>query len=176
MQYDLDTNWSHLNIQILGINGVGYEGGNAWFTSAADIPWLQDAYTNGDSQSDVWTEWQVAYRDVIILDAENVPAGTFNLTTYSLGNGENYSTLRQIFISTATSADFDLDGDVDGSDFLKWQLGEVSYPPSEEDLADWEALFGITSATSSSTSVPEPGSIALLMAAFACALPRRRLS
>ncbi len=176
MQHDLDTNWSHLNIQILGINGVGYEDGNAWFTSAADIPWLQDADANSDLQSNVWAEWQVAYRDVVILDAENVPAGTFNLTTYSLGDGESYSRLRQMFISTATSADFDLDGDVDGSDFLKWQLGEVSYPTSDEDLADWEALFGNTSATSSSTSVPEPRSIALLIVAFACGLPRRRLS
>ena len=49
MQSDFDTNYPHLNIQILGINGVGYEGGNAWFTSNADIPWLQDADTNGDS-------------------------------------------------------------------------------------------------------------------------------
>ncbi len=126
MQSDFDTNYPHLNIQILGINGVGYEGGNAWFTSNADIPWLQDADTNGDSQSDVWAEWQVAYRDVVILDEENVPAGTFNLTMYNLHVDENYIALRQMFINTAT--------------------------------------------------IPEPSSIILLLAAFACSLPRRRLT
>ena len=176
MQFDFDTNYPHLDIQILGINAVGYEGGNAWFTSIADIPWLQDADTNGDSQSDVWAEWQVAYRDVVILDEENVPAGIFNLTTYNLQDGENYSTLRQMFISTATSADFDLDGNVDGSDFLMWQQGGSPNPLSAEDLADWEGLFGTTSILSSLATVPEPSSIMLLLAAFVCSLPRKRLT
>jgi hypothetical protein len=38
--------------------------------------------------------------------------------------------------------DFDFDGDVDGADFLVWQRGEVSNPPSQSDLDDWQAHFG----------------------------------
>jgi hypothetical protein len=72
--------------------------------------------------------------------------------------------------------DFDLDSDVDGADFLAWQRGESYNPLSAEDLADWEDQFGTTSVLSSSTSVPEPTSIMLLLAAFACSLPRRRLT
>ena len=72
--------------------------------------------------------------------------------------------------------DFDLDGDVDGADFLKWQRGGSPNPLSAKDLVDWEALFGTTSALSSAISVPEPSSIVLLLAAFACRLWQRRLT
>ena len=51
--------------------------------------------------------------------------------------------------------DFDSDGDVDGADFLKWQLGASANPLSANDLADWQANFGVTSATVNA-SVPEP--------------------
>ena len=175
MQFDFDTNYPHLDIQILGINAAGLEGGNEGFTSVADIPWLQDADTNGDSQSDVWVEWQVTFDDVVILDEENVPAGTFNLATYNLYYPVNYIALRQMFISTATSADFDLDGDVDGSDLLMWQRGEVSNPPSAEDLADWEALFGTTSTLSATASIPEPSTLLLGALAAVGLLIRRRV-
>ncbi|MEO2046190.1 MAG: hypothetical protein ABGX16_06405 [Pirellulales bacterium] len=37
------------------------------------------------------------------------------------------------------SGDFDRDGDVDGADFLKWQRGEVTDPPSAFDLDVWQA-------------------------------------
>ena len=72
--------------------------------------------------------------------------------------------------------DYDGDGDEDGSDFLMWQRGEVSNPPSAEDLADWEALFGANNSLSLSATIPEPSSIVLLLAAFACNLRWRRLS
>jgi len=75
-----------------------------------------------------------------------------------------------------TNGDFDGDGDVDGNDCLAWQRGEVSTPPSAEDLALWKDQFGTTSVLSLSTSVPEPGSIVLLLVAFLCSLRRRRLT
>jgi probable HAF family extracellular repeat protein len=40
------------------------------------------------------------------------------------------------------AADFDLDNDVDGHDFLKWQLGESPDPLSDSDLALWKDDFG----------------------------------
>jgi hypothetical protein len=64
--------------------------------------------------------------------------------------------------SISEIVDFDLDSDVDGADFLKWQRGEVSNPPSAEDLALWEAQFGNTSTLSAAGStIPEPSSLLL---------------
>lgn len=57
----------------------------------------------------------------------------------------------------ALLADFDIDGDVDGADFLTWQRGESPNPLSQSDLADWEANYGtVAPLTATSTTVPEP--------------------
>ena len=67
-----------------------------------------------------------------------------------------------------TAGDFDIDGDVDGADFLKWQRGELSNPLSSSDLANWQASFGdvASSVAAASTAVPEPSSFVLLLAAL----------
>ena len=44
--------------------------------------------------------------------------------------------------TSGITGDFDLDGDVDGYNFLKWQRGESPNPLSQSDLADWEANYG----------------------------------
>ena len=102
MQDDLDTSFPELDIQILGVNGAGLESGNALITSGRDIPWLQDVDVDHDGSSDVWVDWSVTYRDVLILDAENVRVGVFNLTTHDLGISQNYDTLRQMFVDAAS--------------------------------------------------------------------------
>ena len=59
--------------------------------------------------------------------------------------------------------DFDFDLDVDSFDFLAWQRGESPLPFSASDLATWEANFGESfPLTSSTQTVPEPGSAVLL--------------
>lgn len=58
--------------------------------------------------------------------------------------------------------DFDKDGDVDGADFLMWQLGELTVPLSQFDLAAWEEHYGTPPPLSAaSTSVPEPTGLAV---------------
>lgn len=54
--------------------------------------------------------------------------------------------------------DFDADGDVDGIDFLAWQIDASSNPQSSSDLAIWESNYGAISSLVSSAlaSVPEP--------------------
>lgn len=72
--------------------------------------------------------------------------------------------------------DFDIDIDVDGYDFLKWQRGESPNPLSASDLAAWEASYGtVPPLTANSLAVPEP-SIAVLLIALAAVsiLPRCR--
>ena len=68
MQNELDADHPELEIQILGVNGAGYEAGNETITLGRDLPWLQDV----DGQSNAWTSWDVAYRDVAIADASQV--------------------------------------------------------------------------------------------------------
>ena len=68
-------------------------------------------------------------------------------------------------IELPTPGDFDLDGDVDGTDFLLWQRGESDDPLSNQDLIDWQANFGLSSslAAAQSISVPEPTTASLLI-------------
>ena len=62
--------------------------------------------------------------------------------------------------------DFDLDGDVDGKDFLIWQRGESPNPLSASELSDWEMNYGTPASTSTtvSTAIPEPTLPILLFA------------
>ncbi|MBX3434144.1 MAG: hypothetical protein KF847_12545 [Pirellulales bacterium] len=62
--------------------------------------------------------------------------------------------------------DFNDDDRVDGEDFLIWQRGEVSQPPSQADLADWQTGYGAAPTVGATVgAVPEPG--AWELAAFA---------
>jgi hypothetical protein len=107
------------------------------------------------------------------FDAFNLPsleAGLMWKTSDLIGSGI-------LEVAAATSGDFDLDGDVDGSDFLLWQRGESPSPLSSSDLADWQANFGASASTPTSTAVPEPSSwVSLLLALAASGQVTRRRS
>jgi hypothetical protein len=61
------------------------------------IPLLQDT-----AEVDAWTAWQVEYRDVIILDRDNIPVGVFNLTDHDLSMMGEYETLKGMLIDAAS--------------------------------------------------------------------------
>jgi hypothetical protein len=66
--------------------------------------------------------------------------------------------------------DFNVDSDVDGSDFLMWQSH-----PSVGSLTDWEANYGMVALlAASSAAVPEPTSVILLSLGGILALRRFR--
>ncbi len=72
--------------------------------------------------------------------------------------------------------DFDIDGDVDGFDFLKWQLGESPNPLSQSDLNDWETNYGMVAPLSApSAAVPEPSTCTVLLIGMMAMLCRRDL-
>ncbi len=117
MQDELEANYPGLGIKILGCNREGAESGNKSMTAGRDIPWLQDVDSDGDGASDVWTSWDVTFRDLVILNRENIEFGTLNLTTNTLAFPEIYNLVLQMFIDAATiSGDMNLDGVVDQSD------------------------------------------------------------
>ncbi|HCP46065.1 MAG TPA: hypothetical protein DIU15_08495 [Deltaproteobacteria bacterium] len=125
LQDDLSTNHPELDIHIIGINEEGFSSANGQITSEVDIadpgpdgtegtaddvvstrdvPWLQDVDEDENQLSDVWEEsWQVAYRDVIVLDGANEWFGVFNLTDNSLADPANYQILRQMLIDAAAA-------------------------------------------------------------------------
>jgi len=78
---------------------------------------------------------------------------------------ENFNPLDtpMLNISFGTPGDFDLDGDVDGYDFLKWQRGESPDPLSASDLLDWENNYGTTAPLIAITSVPEPTTLCFVL-------------
>ena len=63
-------------------------------------------------------------------------------------------------VEFVSPVDFDFDGDVDGADFLAWQLNDGS----QSGLDIWQEQFGdVASAmTTASTGVPEPSTMLML--------------
>ena len=96
MQAEIDSQETLRPIRILGVNGLGLESANDEMTSGRVLPWLQPG-----AGEDVWTLWQVEYRDVVILGPDNERLGTFNLTEHDLSDPANYATLKDQLITAA---------------------------------------------------------------------------
>jgi hypothetical protein len=74
----------------------------------------------------------------------------------------------------ASPGDFDIDGDVDGADFLAWQRGNSPNSGSAGDLAIWKANFGSGASTVNAGSVPEPSTLGLILVAAGVGAGLRR--
>ena len=101
MQKELETIYPALDIELIGVNKVGKAAGNEEATQGRDIPLLQDVDAEGDGDSDVWSLWNVEWRDVVIVDGNNAQVDTYNLTSYNLAEAENYATLREMLVDGA---------------------------------------------------------------------------
>jgi hypothetical protein len=84
-------------VRILGVNGIGHDSANATNCAGRTIPWLQDV-----TAQDVWNDWKVTYRDVIVLDPANKTVSIYNLTTKDLAIPANYNALRDILVGEAS--------------------------------------------------------------------------
>jgi len=96
MQTEIDAQATNRPVHILGINGVGLESGNDGMVMGRMLPWLQPT-----ADLDVWTLWQVTYRDVYIVGPGNEHLGTFNLTVNDLADPTNYETLMNQLLDAA---------------------------------------------------------------------------
>ncbi len=75
-----------------------------------------------------------------IFDTLNLPALNSGLA-WQLNPGA-ITVFLDVVSSTATPGDFDLDGDVDGRDFLVWQRGGSPNGTNSGDLALWQGQYG----------------------------------
>lgn len=104
MQQELRSSYPALRIDLLGVNEKGQEPGNVSATAGRTIPWLQDVDANADGKSDVFASWQVALRDVVILDGTNAKVGVYNLNSHDLANSTNFATLREMLVDAAMAS------------------------------------------------------------------------
>ena len=83
-------------INILGVNLQGLESTNNLVTPSVDLPWLQDT-----AVVDAWGLWGVTWRDVIILDRDNLRVEVYNLTSNDLNVPAKYDELKALLLSVA---------------------------------------------------------------------------
>ena len=85
------------------MNERGHENGNSSITEGRELPWLQDLDADDDGLSDNWLsdDWDYKYRDVVIVDADNMVVEAYNLTTNDLEDPDNYSELTEKLLSAA---------------------------------------------------------------------------
>jgi hypothetical protein len=75
--------------------------------------------------------------------------------------------------SAGVSGDFNLDGQVDGSDFVMWQRG-LGSPYTVGDLSAWKSHFGANADGPTASRVPEPAGAWLAILAAAASLIQSR--
>ena len=85
-------------MNILGVNQAGYEAANEVITDGRDLPWLQEA--EGDA---VWTDWGIRYRDVVIIDGENMAVSIYNLSDNDLMYPAQREELIELFREAAAT-------------------------------------------------------------------------
>ncbi|MHC4938568.1 MAG: hypothetical protein ACYTHK_06335 [Planctomycetota bacterium] len=90
----MQTELAGTTIKILGINQVGASAGNADNCNGNDIPWLQE-----DGYEKAQEKWGARYRDVVILDADNIPVAVYNLTDHNLQDAPSYDELKALLQS-----------------------------------------------------------------------------
>jgi len=96
MQNELADEEPGLGIQLLAINESGFDSGLGTMSALGDLPLLQDT-----GEESVWDDWDVTFRDVVILNSDNEQVGVFNLTVNNLADADNYEELKALLIATA---------------------------------------------------------------------------
>ena len=121
----------------------------------------------------VWNSAMVATSDTDLYNGLVIlRLNSLEQPTIAFFNSSNLVRLATIGLP----GDFDGDEDVDGYDFLKWQRGESPNPLSQADLDLWESQYGNSVPPLSATStVPEPITYTLALAALCLAMCRRRV-
>ena len=100
MQAEIAEDFPDLPVHILAINAAGLESGNDDVAAVGTLPLLQDTTSDG-----VWHDWAADWRDVYVLDGDNVKIHEVNLTGHSLADGANYAELLTVLVEAASDLD-----------------------------------------------------------------------
>ncbi|MCB9683519.1 MAG: hypothetical protein H6735_00595 [Alphaproteobacteria bacterium] len=79
---------------LLAVNQAGQESGVPVMAALGDLPLLQDTV-----EVDAWGAWGATWRDVVILDGDNLVVGVYNLTSHDLNDPANYAELEAMLLS-----------------------------------------------------------------------------
>jgi hypothetical protein len=141
---------------------------------------LRDDFTDLASLSDGFL---APVQKLSLVDDSGDPIQLLDLVRQKSGNnGQNRTDMRfgidaegEIYVTSKKDGtirrfvgtplpDYDFDGDIDGADFLDWQRTDGS----PDGLSDWQNQYGSVSPGGlDGAAVPEPNSVALLLAALA---------
>jgi len=99
MQDDFAERYPSVEVQLIAVNEQGHSSGIEKAVEENTLPLLQD-----DNTQNVWENWAVTYRDVIVLNGENKITGVLNLTENSLAEEEHYATLEGLLLEAAGMA------------------------------------------------------------------------
>ena len=170
---------SDAGILLTGFDGLTGNGPAGWDKPNPQVTGVSEVNTDGSttvSNSIAAMNLGTLINPGGMTDEQLLADLSFNFTL----DGDSVETrIGQVVIGPLPSGipgDFNGDDIVNGADFLAWQRGEVSIPPSPADLADWETNYGVGSLASATVnSVPEPSGVALVASALAgCFAVRRR--
>lgn len=116
-----------VNVELIGVNqsAADQEYYNQLTTATNLLPWLQDT-----AQANVAALWNIAYRDVVILDSSNRVTGVINLTTYDLAQAANRDRLKEMLRAAANAGDSDGDKLPDHWEYSTF--GDLAATPSED--------------------------------------------
>lgn len=133
------------------LNGFVASGGNDYVVLTADS--LGGVFQNVANGQRLYT-----------LDPEG---GSF-IVNYGIGSPFGANSVVLTNYEQGLPGDYNNDGTVDGDDFLAWQRGESVAPFSGVDLFIWGISYGTTDGflKAGSTTVPEPTSALMIMAAI----------
>lgn len=157
LQAELRATNTDFNIEIAGVNDASKAAFNAVITSGRTIPWLQDTATDN-----VWTRWQVGYRDLRVLDSQNQLLAVYNLTEHNLSDPSNRAALTQLLLDAARRQDSDHDGLPD--DWETRFFGNLAAGPADDPDGDgWDNLlefaFGTDPKTPTAASSLGPNAV-----------------
>ena len=100
MQQELEAAELTMDVHILAVNAAEFEAGIEAMSAQGDLPLLQDLTT-----VDLWGLWEIAYRDVVVVNPDLVPVATINLTAHDLASPDTYQALKNLVLDVVENPD-----------------------------------------------------------------------